>query len=142
MADERGLDNVMFLPYQPLDELDTVFSAADLSVACLESRFTGMSVPSKTYGIMAAETPMLGFVEAESEVGRTIRDHECGVVTEDPTGEEVAQVVRRLIEHRDQLAEMEARGRAAFEERYALSHAAKRYESVFERYICPERLKE
>lgn len=135
MVDDRDLDNVLFLPYQPLDDLDTVLSAADLAVVCLEGRFTGMSVPSKTYGIMAAGTPMLGFVEAESEVGRTIQEHDCGVVAEDPTGKEVADRLRRLLEDRDRLRAMGRRGRDAFEDQYTLSHAAERYDSVLRRYV-------
>lgn len=138
MADERGLENVVLLPYQPLEDLDTVLSAADVAVVCLESRFTGMSVPSKTYGIMAAGTPMLGFVNAGSEVGRTIQEHDCGIVLEDPRGNDVAQLLRRLLEDRDRLREMGQRGREAFEERYTLSHAAERYDSVLQRYIYGE----
>ena len=138
MADERGLENVMFLPYQPLEDLDTVLSAADVAVVCLESRFTGMSVPSKTYGIIAAGTPMLGFVNAGSEVGRTIQEHDCGIVLEDPRGNDVAQLLRRLLEDRDRLREMGQRGREAFEEHYTLSHAAERYDSVLQRYIYGE----
>jgi len=135
MAADRDLDNVLFLPYQPLDDLDTVLSAADLAVVCLEGRFTGMSVPSKTYGIMAAGTPMLGFVEPESEVGRTIEEHECGVVAEDPTGAEVADTLRQLIADRDRLAAMGKRGREIFEEQYTLSDGAERYNIVLRRYI-------
>ncbi len=135
IAADRDLDNVLFLPYQPLDELDTVLSAADLAVVCLEGRFTGMSVPSKTYGIMAAGTPMLGFIEPDSEVGRTIQEHECGLVAEDPTGAEVADLLRQLIADRDHLAAMGQRGRTAFEEQYTLSHAAERYDAVLRRYL-------
>lgn len=138
MANERGLENVMFLPYQPLEDLDTVLLAADVAVVCLESRFTGMSVPSKTYGIMAAGTPMPGFVNAGSEVGRSIQEHDCGIVLEDPTGNEVAQLLRRLLDDRDRLREMGQRGREGFEECHTLSHAAERYDSVLQRYIFGE----
>lgn len=96
------------------------------------------SVPSKMYGIMAAGTPMLGFVNAGSEVGRTIQEHDCGIVLEDPTGNDVAQLLRRLLDDRDRLREMGQRGREAFEERYTLSHAAERYDSVLQRYIYGE----
>lgn len=135
MVQERALDNVMFLPYQPLDELDTVLSAADLAVVCLESKFTGLSVPSKTYGIMAGGTPILGFLDAESEIGRTIRENECGAVLEDPTGEQVAGLLQRLLREPGKLKTMGARGRQAFEAKYTLSHAAGRYDQVLQQHI-------
>jgi glycosyltransferase involved in cell wall biosynthesis len=135
MVQERALDNVMFLPYQPLDELDTVLSAADLAVVCLESKFTGLSVPSKTYGIMAGGTPILGFLDAESEIGQTIRENECGAVLEDPTGEQVARLLQRLLQEPEQLEAMGRRGRQAFEAKYTLSHAAVRYDQVLQQHI-------
>lgn len=135
MARERDLDNVVFLPYQPLDELDTVLSAADLAVVCLESKFTGLSVPSKTYGIMAGGTPILGFLDAESEIGRTIQEAECGIVLEDPSGEQVADHLRDLIRKPDRLNEMGQHGRQAFESEFTLSHAAERYDTVLQRYV-------
>lgn len=135
MAAQRELENVMFLPYQPMEELDTVLAAADLSVVCLESRFTGMSVPSKTYGIMASGTPILGFLDQNSEVGRTVQENDCGLVLEDPTGAEVAQCLRNLVDDIKYLQDMGGRGRQAFEDQYTLAVAAKQYDTVLKRYI-------
>jgi glycosyltransferase involved in cell wall biosynthesis len=135
MAQERNLENVMFLPYQPMEKLDTVLAAADVAVVCLESRFTGMSVPSKTYGIMASGTPLLGFLDEESEIGRTIQENDCGYVLEDPSGNEVAQSLETLLNEPDLLKDMGIRGREAFEENFTLSAAAKRYDAVLSRYV-------
>ncbi len=135
MAQEWDLDNVMFLPYQPMEKLDTVLAAADVAVVCLESRFTGMSVPSKTYGIMASGTPLLGFLDEESEIGRTIQENDCGYVLEDPSGNEVAKSLETLMEKPNLPEEMGTRGREAFEENFTLSAAADRYDAVLSRYI-------
>jgi glycosyltransferase involved in cell wall biosynthesis len=53
---ESGLANVQFLPYQPMDGLGEMLSAADLAVVCLETGHTGISVPSKAYGVIASGT--------------------------------------------------------------------------------------
>lgn len=135
MAQERDLANVQFLPFQPREELDTVLAAADLAVVCLESRFTGMSVPSKTYGIMASGTPILGFVDQESEIGRTIREGRCGIVLEDPEAEEIAEAVKAGLNDRQELKEKGQRGREIFEDRFTLAHAAERYDTVLQQYI-------
>jgi len=62
MAAEMNLQNVQFLPYQPYDQLGQVLSAADLAVVCLETSCTGVSVPSKSYGIMACARPIMAFM--------------------------------------------------------------------------------
>lgn len=131
----QGLENVMFLPYQPIEELDAVLAAADLAVVCLESRFTGMSVPSKAYGIMASGTPILGFVAEASEIGQTVQETGCGKVLEEPTGRSVAETVRALLKNRGRLNEMGQNGRNAFVRRFTLATAAERYDSVLSRYI-------
>ena len=142
MARDRDLENVMFLPYQPMEKLDTVLAAADVAVVCLETRFTGVSVPSKTYGIMASGTPVFGFLDEESEIGRTIQENQCGFALEDPSGEEVAESLANLMDNSNLLEEMGNRGRQAFEEKFTLSTAAKRYDKVLSRYIYGEGLGE
>jgi glycosyltransferase involved in cell wall biosynthesis len=81
LAEEKGLTNVQFLPYQPMENLDEVLSAADVGVVCLGSEFTGLSVPSKAYGIMASGTALLGFLDPASEIGITIRENDIGTVS-------------------------------------------------------------
>lgn len=132
MAEERGLENVRFLPYQPLPKLADVLSAADLSVVCLGKAFTGLSVPSKTYGVMAGGTPILGLLESQSEIGLTIVENDCGVVLEEPTGKQVADVIGELLDNPDRLRMMGQNGHRAFLENYTLSHAARRYSDVLE----------
>lgn len=134
---ETGAENVRFLPYQPRERLGEVLSAADLAVVCLESRFTGLSVPSKTYGVMASATPILGFLDPESEIGRTIRENNCGVVLRDPSGEAVADLIRKLLDDPDQLQRMGENGYNAFKNNYTLSLAAKRYSTLLERCLYP-----
>jgi glycosyltransferase involved in cell wall biosynthesis len=125
---ERGLENMKFLPYQPLERLDEVLSASDLSIVCLESHFTGLSVPSKTYGVMAAGKPILGFLDPKSEIGLTLAEHRCGIVLRDPSGEEVAACVRDLMRDPARREEMGRNARRAFLEEFTLDHAAERYD--------------
>ncbi|HEX9486018.1 MAG TPA: glycosyltransferase family 4 protein [Gemmatimonadales bacterium] len=126
---QRGLTNVSFLPYQPIERLGEMLSAADLSVVCLERHFTGLSVPSKTYGVMAAGRAILGFLEPDSEIGRTIIERDCGVVLPNPTADAVARLVTELMADRPKLVRMGANGRAAYLHDFTLSQAAERYDA-------------
>lgn len=126
---ERGLTNVSFLPYQPMERLAEVLSAADLSVVCLESHFTGLSVPSKTYGVMATGRAILAFLDPDSEIGRTIIEEDCGVVLPRPTADAVAKLLINLMADRPKLARMGANGRAAYLREFTLSRAAERYDA-------------
>jgi glycosyltransferase involved in cell wall biosynthesis len=130
LVEEKGLNNVEFLPYQPLEGLGEVLSAADVGVVCLGSEFTGLSVPSKAYGIMASGTALLGFLDPNSEIGMTIREHGIGMVLRDPTGDEVAEALSRVLAESDGLARMGERARAVFLSDYTLAVAGQRYDRL------------
>ncbi len=135
LASEYQLANVQFLAYQPMDRLAEMLSAADLAVVCLDKAFTGLSVPSKSYGIMASGTPILGFVDPESEIGQMIIEEECGLLLPDPTAEQIFQVLRNLSQHSGPLAEMSTAGYKAFIEKYTLSQAALAYDAALSTII-------
>jgi glycosyltransferase involved in cell wall biosynthesis len=130
LAAELGLRNVQFLPYQTMERLGEMLSAADLGVVCLESRFTGLSVPSKAYGVMASGTPILGLLDRNSEIGRVLSETGCGLALSDPTPEEIATVVRELAGDHNQRRAMAEAGRRAFLRTYTLTRAAAAYDSA------------
>lgn len=67
---ENGLSNVSFIPYQPKDELVYSLNAADVHLVTNAKGIKGVSCPSKAYGIMAANVPMIGILEPGSEIWR------------------------------------------------------------------------
>ena len=58
-ARERGLDNIVCLPYQPLEGLSASLSAADLHAVVMGDRFVGIVHPCKIYNILAVGIPFL-----------------------------------------------------------------------------------
>ena len=130
MATELQLRNVTFLPPQATESLADVLSSADLSVVCLSEEFTGLSVPSKAYGIMAAGVPILGLLKANSEIGLTIAENDCGIVLPSATAKDVVQAIRALALDRCRLAEMGRNGHCAFRASYTLDQISVRYDSL------------
>ena len=129
---EAGLTNVQCLPLQPIADLAAVLSAAQLGVVALGEAFTGLSVPSKTYGIMASGVPILAILDERSEIGRTISEHHCGVVLPRADGAAVAAIVRQLAGDPARFASLGDNGRRAFLKNYTLSKAADRYSAALE----------
>ncbi len=58
-ASRHGLENVKCLPYQPLNELSSSLSAADLHVVVMGEEFVGIVHPCKVYNIMSVGAPVL-----------------------------------------------------------------------------------
>jgi colanic acid biosynthesis glycosyl transferase WcaI len=85
-AREMELTNVTFLPTQPRDILPELLCAADIHLVTLRRRMSTTSLPSKSYGIMAAGRAMVAAVDPGSEVWRLVETADAGVCVppEDP----------------------------------------------------------
>jgi colanic acid biosynthesis glycosyl transferase WcaI len=75
-----GLTNVRFVGYQPRERLPEVLASADLHVVPLRAGLGNVSVPSKTYSILAAGRPLLAAIDPGTEVPRLIEAAGAGTV--------------------------------------------------------------
>jgi glycosyltransferase involved in cell wall biosynthesis len=55
----KGLQDVLFAPYQPRERLSESLSTADVHLVCLRPDLEGAVVPSKFYGVAAAGRPTI-----------------------------------------------------------------------------------
>ena len=109
----RGLSNVRFLPFQPYDRLAESLSAAHVHLVTMEANLTGLVVPSKLYGALAAGRPALFLGPLDSEAARTIRDHDCGTVLPQPSGSALADAIRTWHDNPDRWAAASERAHGA-----------------------------
>lgn len=124
----RGLSNLILLPYQPLDMLADTQSAATISFVCLEDEFTGLSVPSKTYGIMAAGVPTIALLRSDSEIAQTVLTHKCGRVWHKDV--KLSQLILDMLDNSDNLKRMGQNARIAFLENFELEISANKYHKL------------
>ncbi|MCE7990257.1 MAG: hypothetical protein DYG89_54650 [Caldilinea sp. CFX5] len=115
--------NTLWLPLLVLLALIT-----SLGVVCLEKNCSGVSVPSKTYGLLACARPLLALLEAESEIGQLVGETGCGLVLTDATGATIAQTIRRLLTSPAALEQMGLNAHHAFQQNYRLDTALARYD--------------
>jgi len=79
-AEAANLQNVRFLPSQPIDLLSQSLGAGDLHLVTMKEGMSGLVVPSKFYGVMAAGRPCLFVGPAKSEVAEFLTEHSSGCV--------------------------------------------------------------
>jgi colanic acid biosynthesis glycosyl transferase WcaI len=106
-----GLNNVRFTGYQPVERLSEVLASADLHLVLLKRGLGHVSVPSKTYSIVAAGRPLLAAIDANTEVTRIIDASGAGrAVPPDDPGAFVA-ALRDMLAAPQILVDMGHRGR-------------------------------
>ncbi|MGB1252553.1 MAG: sugar transferase [Candidatus Promineifilaceae bacterium] len=136
-AQQQQLTNVQFLPYQPFEALSETLSAADLAVVCLDDAHTGVSVPSKTYGVMACGRPILALLNPDSEIGRTVTEAQCGIVLPNATGETIANRIHMLTQDQAQQIEMQTNSYRAFQAQFTLDTAVEAYDKQLTEWLKP-----
>jgi colanic acid biosynthesis glycosyl transferase WcaI len=68
LARERRMANVLFLPYQPLEQLGASLSAADLHLVVMGDPFVGIIHPCKIYNVLRVGAPVLYVGPAHSHI--------------------------------------------------------------------------
>ncbi len=126
---EHHMDNVTFIPYQ--DKADLIYSlnAGDVHWCVNAKGIKGVSCPSKAYGIMAASKPILGVLEAGSEVRCLIEDTHGGLCCEPGEYDKVEENIRWFIENagNSELKAMGARGRDNLEKNLTRNVSVRKY---------------
>lgn len=124
---ERSLSNVVLLEPRPRSEQIDFLNACDLAVVSLVDRMLGVSVPSRTYNILAAGKPILAITDENSEVARIVREEQIGWIVPPGDPERLIQALRTACAAREQLPEMGRRARQAAEAKYSLEVASRSY---------------
>jgi colanic acid biosynthesis glycosyl transferase WcaI len=127
---ELGLANVLLLSTQPAERLSQVFASADISLVTLRQNMGSLSVPSKSYAIMASARPILAAVPVDSEVRRLVEEANCGVCIppEDPGA--LAAAIRAMAEDPEMSAVYGRNGRRYVEQHYSRADLTSRYRQL------------
>lgn len=85
---EAGLDNLLLMPFQPMDLYSEVLGASDILLAMIGREAAGFSVPSKILSYLAAGRPVVASITADNDAAVTISAAQAGLVVE--PGEDAA----------------------------------------------------
>jgi colanic acid biosynthesis glycosyl transferase WcaI len=113
--DAVGLSNVRFSGYQPADRVAEVLATADVHVVPLRAGLGAVSVPSKTYSILAAGRPVVAAIDAGTEVTRILAESGAGVsvAPDDPVA--FTDALRAMVNSGSAATEAGACGRLSVE---------------------------
>ncbi len=126
----RGLTNLIFGDFQPPERLSEVLATGDIHVVPLRRGLGRVSVPSKTYSIMAAGRPIVAAVDAGTEVTRLVDGARSGLVVPPDETESFIAAIDRLVSDRDVRRDMGQRARAFVESQASPRAVAERYANL------------
>lgn len=127
----HGLSNVKFGEYQDASRLSEVLATGDIHVVPLKRGLGSVSVPSKTYSVLAAGRPVVAAVDLDTEVPRILAAARAGVCVEPDDSDAFIFALRAMAQDPKILSEMGERGRIWVENHASPASVAQRYEALY-----------
>lgn len=103
----------------PASQLPYSLSTADVGIVTLAASYEGLSMPSKSYNLMATGNALLGISTPPNDLSTMIQEHRCGINFEPNAAIEIAMWLQGLLHNRESLNEMKAASRQAAEAYYS-----------------------
>ncbi|HZG54801.1 MAG TPA: glycosyltransferase family 4 protein [Pyrinomonadaceae bacterium] len=133
----HDLANVRVLPYQSRENLLYSLAAGHAHLVTLADGLAGLSVPSKTYGILAAGRPVIFVGDPRSDIARLVAEHGCGAVVRTGEAMRLASIITAWADDPAALATLGDEGRALFSRRFDRPQAVAAYAESLSKSLSP-----
>jgi len=126
-AEKWQLKNCHFYTYVDRKDLALSHSLMDIGLVSLSLGQEGLSVPSKMYGILASETPVIAVMSNNSETSKMIEENKCGISVKPGDHEMLIDKILFIYNNDAQKIQMGKNGRKAIDSVYNVRNASNKY---------------
>jgi glycosyltransferase involved in cell wall biosynthesis len=124
---KHALGNVTILDPRPRHEQNVFLNACDVALVSLVTNMVGVSMPSRTYNVLAAGKPILALTESGSELARVVEEENVGWIVPPGDPKLLVETVLKIIDERDKTPAMGEAARVAALRTYSLDTALEKY---------------
>lgn len=134
-CDYKQMNNVRFISYQDKKDLVYSLNAADIHLVTNSKGIKGVSVPSKIYGCLATNVPILGILENGSEAWKIIEDSNCGVVVDTGNYEQIDNILNEIIGNKNKFVSKHLTGRKYLENNFTKDKSIEKYKKELKKIV-------
>lgn len=98
---EYGLNNCSFLTWQSVDMMPYSLASADIAVVTLNDDTAALSVPSKTYNLLAVGAPLLCIASEKTELYKLVSEYNNGKCFDKNAIEEMSEYILEVYNNLD-----------------------------------------
>ncbi len=128
-----GRDNVVFGEFVASDRLGELLATGDIHVVPLKAGLGSVSVPSKSYSIMAAGRPLVASIDPDTAIPRILADSGAGVAVPPDDVDAFVDALQTLLADPFAGEAMGARGRAWVEREASPAAVGASYDRLIRR---------
>ncbi len=127
---EKKLDNVSLLNPRPRGEQKDFLNACDVGIVSLVTKMRGVSMPSRTYNILAAGKPILALTEKNSELAQVVEEDNVGWITAPDNPEKLLETIYQIYDEKSEIYKKGVAARKSAVENYSLTAALLKYKKA------------
>lgn len=130
--EKLGVENVILLPFQDKEIIPFSIGAADIGVITLDEKSSTVSVPSKTYSMMAVGCCLMCIASKTSELSALVDEYDCGSVFSSDEVQGMADFILKMASDKELLQQKKVNSRNA-----SLNFTpdnAKKYVELYKKY--------
>jgi colanic acid biosynthesis glycosyl transferase WcaI len=131
-----GIENVSFLPLQPLDRLNELLNAADIHLLPQRAGAADLVMPSKLTGMLASGRAIIATATVGTQIAHAVEG--CGVVVPPGDAKALADAVELLAGNRELRQRMGYAARVYAERELARDPVLERFEAMLEASAAEE----
>ena len=128
-VESKSLTNVKVLSPRPRSEQNIFLNACDVAIVTLVKKMRGVSMPSRTYNILAAGKPILALTERDSEIAKVVEEDQVGWIVEADEPEKLLKTIFQIYDDKSKFEEMGRNARNSALNKYSLKTAIEKYEN-------------
>ncbi|MEA5467582.1 glycosyltransferase family 4 protein [Spirulina sp. 06S082] len=132
---EKQVSNVTLRPFQPRERLPEMLSSADVGLVIQKKNVISFNMPSKIQVLLASGRAIIGSVPNTGTAANAIRNSGGGIVIPPEDPQALADTIRDLYNHPEQVKLLGEASRQHAIANYAFSTALDRYEALFEKLL-------
>ena len=130
LAAEKHLENVLFVPPVPKDQIAAVMAAENAGLAILKKLdMFKTTYPNKVFDIMACGDPVI--CQIDGVIRKVVEENRAGIFAEPGDPQALADAVIKLASDPEKCREMGENGRRAIEEKFSRDSAEVLLEEIF-----------
>lgn len=120
-------DNVLFFPMQPYSRVSEVYSLGDASLITCKEGLGKSAMPSKTWSIMAAQTPVIACFDEGTDMQRIIEKENVGLFVHAGDAQGLKNAILTFYNDKKMCQNMGAKAREYVMENFTRSLGVRKY---------------
>ena len=126
-CEKNNLTNCHFQSYVEREQLGSLLASFDCGLVGLNREQTGLSVPSKTIGLMSAGVPIIACVDDSSETAQMLKESNCGYICDPCLPKNLAELILKLKYNKRQIENFRINGTQAANRNYHIQEISEQY---------------